>query len=109
MVLVNEILYMVNQYMQGISVDDASLAIDLIDKIGPGGHFLHEDHTIEHFRNIWYSDLFDRKIYDVWLEEGGIKFDKRLKAKTEELMKHQPEPLPEDILSELDTMQKNWE
>ena len=109
MVLVNEILYMVNQYMQGISVDDESLAIDLIDSIGPGGHYLHEDHTMEHFRDVWYSDLFDRKIYDVWLEEGGVKFDQRLRAKTETMMNHQPESLPKDVLIELDVMQKHWE
>ena len=109
MVLVNEILYMVNQYMRGISVDDESLAIDFIDKIGPGGHYLNEDHTMEHFKNIWYSDLFDRKIYDVWLEEVGVKFDQRLMAKTETLMNHRPEPLHKDAVNELEVMQKHWE
>ena len=109
MVLVNEILYMVNQYMRGISVDDESLAIDLIDKIGPGGHYLNEDHTMEHFRDVWYSDLFDRKVYDVWLEEGGKKFEQRLQDKTTTLMEHQPEPLPQDVLNEMETMQKHWE
>lgn len=109
MVLVNEILHMVNQYMQGICVNDESLAIGLIDKIGPGGHYLHEDHTMEHFRDIWYSDLFDRKIYDVWLEEGGKKFEQRLQDKTRMLMEHQPEPLPQDVLKEMETMQKYWE
>jgi len=109
MVLVNEILYMVKQYMGGINVDDENLALDLIDKIGPGGHHLNEDHTMKHFKDIWYSDLFDRKIYDVWLEEGGLTFDQRLKSKTESLMEHQPEPLPHDVLKEIEKMQKNWE
>jgi trimethylamine---corrinoid protein Co-methyltransferase len=108
MVLINEILYMVKQYMGGINVDDESLALDLIDKIGPGGHYLNEDHTMQHFKDIWYSDLFDRKIYDVWLEEGGLTFDQRLKTKTESLMKYQPEPLPEDVLDEFEAMQKHW-
>lgn len=108
MVLINEILYMVKQYLNGITIDEESLAIDLIDKIGPGGHYLNEDHTMQHFKDIWYSDLFDRKVYDVWLEEGGHKFDQRLQAKTEELMKHQPEPLADDILQELEKMQSHW-
>ena len=109
MVLVNEILYMVKQYMGGITVDEENLAIDLIDKVGPGGHYLHEDFTMEHFKDIWYSDLFDRKVYDVWLEGGGKKFDERLKAKTESLMEHQPKPLPAEILKEIEKMEKSWE
>lgn len=109
MVLVNEILYMVNHYMQGISVDDESLALDLIDKIGPGGHYLYEDHTMAHFKDVWYSDLFDRSIKDVWLEQGGKKFDQRLQEKTVALMEYQPEPLPKDILKELETMERSWE
>jgi trimethylamine--corrinoid protein Co-methyltransferase len=108
MVLVNEILYMVNQYMRGISVDDESLAINLIDKIGPGGHYLHEDHTMEHFRDIWYSDLFDRKVYDVWLEDGGVKFDRRLQEKTASLIEHQPKPLLDKVLKELEKMEQSW-
>jgi trimethylamine--corrinoid protein Co-methyltransferase len=109
MVLINEILYMVNQYMRGIRVDDESLALDLIDKIGPGGHYLNEDHTMEHFKEIWYSDLFDRTIKDVWLEQGGKKFEQRLQEKTAALMEHQPESLPPDVLKELETMQQHWE
>lgn len=108
MVLVNEILYMVKQYMGGIAVDEESLAIDLIDKIGPGGHYLNEDHTMQHFKDVWYSDLFDRKVYDVWLEEGGQNFEQRLQAKTQELMKHEPEPLPDDVLKEIEKIQKHW-
>lgn len=108
MILINEILDMVRQYMGGIAVDEESLAIDLIDKVGPGGHYLNEDHTMQHFKDVWYSDLFDRKVYDVWLEEGGLKFEQRLLAKTQELMKHKPEPLPDDVLKEIENMQKHW-
>jgi trimethylamine--corrinoid protein Co-methyltransferase len=108
MVLVNEILYMIKQYMQGISVDDESLAIELIDKIGPGGHYLHEDHTMAHFKDIWYSDIFDRKVFDVWLEEGGAKFDQRLQEKTKALMKHQPDPLQDKVLKEIEKMEQGW-
>jgi trimethylamine--corrinoid protein Co-methyltransferase len=109
MILVNEILFMVNQYMAGISVNDESLALDLIDKIGPGGHYLYEDHTMAHFKDIWYSDLFDRKVYDVWQEEGGIEFDQRLQEKTIALMDQKPAALPEEVLKEFEVMQSHWE
>jgi trimethylamine--corrinoid protein Co-methyltransferase len=64
---------------------------------------------MQHFKDIWYSDLFDRTINDVWLEQGGKKFEQRLQEKTATLMEHQPEPLPQDVLKELETMQQHWE
>ena len=51
MVLVNEILYMVNQFMSGMPVSDETLAVDLMDHVGPGGHYLNEDHTLRHFQD----------------------------------------------------------
>jgi trimethylamine--corrinoid protein Co-methyltransferase len=109
MVLVNEVLYMINQYMKGLEVNQESLALDIMDRVGPGGHYLYEDHTFNHFRDVWYSDLFDRTINDIWLEDGGVKFDERLKEKTKRMMEHQPAPLPDNILDELDKMSQHWE
>jgi trimethylamine--corrinoid protein Co-methyltransferase len=109
MVLVNEVLHMVNQYTGGVPVNDDALALDLIDKIGPGGHYLLEDHTLKHFRNVWYSNLFDRSIYDQWLAQGGKQFGERLLAQTRLAMDHQPASLPEDVVQELARMEKHWE
>ena len=108
MVLINEILYMVNQYMGGVPVNDDTLALDVIDKIGPGGHYLYEDHTMRHFKDVWYSDLFDRTIYQTWLEKGARQFATRLREKTEKMMNHQPAPLPQDVLDELERMAQHW-
>ena len=108
MVLVNEILYMVNQFMRGVPVSDETLALDIIDKIGPGGHYLEEKHTLSHFREVWYSDLFDRTIYQTWLAQGAKRFEERLREKTGEVMKHQPAPLPGDVLKEMEQMARNW-
>ena len=109
MVLVNEILHMVEQYMGGVPVNDEALALDLIDKIGPGGHYLLEDHTLKHFRSVWYSYLFDRSIYDQWQAQGGKQFEERLREQTQQAMDHQPVPLPDDIVRELARMEKHWE
>lgn len=108
MVLVNEILYMVNQFMGGIPVRDDTLALDLIDKIGPEGHYLYEDHTLENFKDVWYSDLFDRTIHEEWLAQGAKRFEERLREKTERVMQHQPHPLPEEVLQEMERMAQRW-
>ena len=71
MVLVNEIIEMVNHYMAGMRVDDDRLALDILDKVGPGGNFLNEPHTFKYFREVWYSKLFDRSTAANWRETGG--------------------------------------
>ncbi len=109
MVLVNEILHNVNQFMKGLPVTGETLAIDVIDRVGPGGHYLQEEHTMKHFRDVYYSKLFDRTIYDQWKEMGGKHFDERLREITKAAMDHQPEPLEAKVIKELDRMQATWE
>jgi trimethylamine--corrinoid protein Co-methyltransferase len=108
MVLVNEILHNVNQFMKGLPVTDETLAIDLIDRVGPGGHYLQEEHTMEHFREVRYSKLFERSVYDQWKEMGGKRFEERLRDLTQEAMEHKPASLASDVIKELDRMQAHW-
>jgi trimethylamine--corrinoid protein Co-methyltransferase len=108
MVLVNEILYMVDQFTRGLPVNDETLALEIIDRVGPGGHYLYEEHTLQHFRDVWYSDLFDRSIHQMWLADGARTFEQRLRDKTAKLMNHQPTPLAEEIHQEMDRMAQHW-
>ncbi len=108
LVLIDEILSMVNRYMRGITVDSDTLALDLIDRVGPGGNFLSEDHTMQHFRDVWYSELIDRTHYEAWISRGSKHFVERLREKTRKMMDTAPPPLPPDIATELDRMEKKW-
>jgi trimethylamine--corrinoid protein Co-methyltransferase len=48
-----------------IEVTDETLAVDLIDRIGPGGNFVGEMHTAEHFRDeLLLSPLFPTQTYE---------------------------------------------
>lgn len=108
LVLVDEILSMVNHYIRGILVNSETLALDLIDRVGPGGHYLEEEHTMRHFRDVWYSQLFDRTNYDEWLNHGARHFTERLSEKTRKMMDQTTEPLPTEIIKEMDRMEKQW-
>jgi trimethylamine--corrinoid protein Co-methyltransferase len=108
MVLADEIVDAVAHFMQGIPVTTDSLALSLIDKVGPGGNYLQEDHTLSNFRNIRYSKLFERMIHEKWQKAGERKFEQRLQEITLEKMEHHPQPLPREIIRELDRMQANW-
>jgi len=108
MVLANDIVTSVKHYMEGIPVTKETLALDVIDKVGPGGHYLQEKHTMDHFREIKYSELFERQVYANWESSGKRKLEDRLQDLTLEKMTHRPKPLAEEISRELDRMQTAW-
>jgi trimethylamine--corrinoid protein Co-methyltransferase len=108
MVLVHDIVDSVNHFMEGIPVTEETLALDVIHRVGPGGHYLQDAHTLDHFRKIKYSEIFDRMVQDQWKAAGAKTFEKRLQEVTLKKMAHRPEPLPEETIKALDEMQKSW-
>ena len=109
LVMVDEILDMTRHYMRGIPVSDETLAVDLIEEVGPAGEFLSQEHTRQHFRNIWYPKIFDRSTFETWKEQGEKSFSQRLEEQTQKAMQHRPDPLDPKLIEELELMSKNWE
>jgi trimethylamine--corrinoid protein Co-methyltransferase len=94
----DEILGWLEHFVCGVEINDETLALDLIDEIGPDGQFLDSDHTLKHFRERWYPSLFDRDNYDGWLAKGGTTLAERSSERVKSLLaQHKPEPLPEDV------------
>jgi trimethylamine--corrinoid protein Co-methyltransferase len=108
LVLVHDIVDTVNHYMAGIPVTEESLALDVIHRVGPGGHYLQDPHTLKHFKNIKYSEIFERMILEQWEAAGAKNLEQRLQETTLKKMEHRPEPLPADTLKTLDAMQADW-
>jgi trimethylamine---corrinoid protein Co-methyltransferase len=54
-----------------IAIDDETLALPVIDAVGPGGSFLPQKHTRRHARDYLRPTLFNRRPYSVWADEGG--------------------------------------
>jgi trimethylamine---corrinoid protein Co-methyltransferase len=108
MVLVHDIVDSVNHFMRGISVTQETLALDVIHRVGPGGHYLQDPHTLKHFRAIKYSEIFERMVNDQWKAAGSRTFEQRLQDVTLKKMGHRPLPLPEETILALDEMEKGW-
>jgi trimethylamine--corrinoid protein Co-methyltransferase len=106
--LVNEILGNVKHFMNGMPITEDSMALDLIDSVGPGGNYLMEQHTLDNFRNVRYSTLFERMIRQDWEDAGSKSFEDRLSEHTQEAMAHKTTALAPEIVKELDRMQANW-
>ncbi len=99
LVTCNDIIGMARRLVRGIQVNDDTLALDVIDKVGPGGNFLKEDHTGKYFRaETLNSELNDRQSYDLWKESGSKTMEKRANEKTRSIIEdYQPEQLPKDV------------
>ena len=108
MVLVHDIVDSVNHYMKGIPVTQETLALDVIHRVGPGGHFLADPHTLDHFGSFKYSQIFERMVLNQWETNGAKHFEQRLQELTLEKIKHRPEPLDKDTIKTLDEMQARW-
>mgnify|MGYP006278949041 FL=1 len=103
LVISNDLIGFARRIVQGIEVNDDTLAVDLIDKVGPGGHFLGEEHTMKYFKKeTYYPDLFKRQFYENWVEEGEkTLFDRANEKVIDILENYEPEPLPKDVEKKL--------
>ena len=98
----DEAVGLVKRIMGGIEVSDETMAVDVIDKVGPAGHFLGEDHTYRHFRENWFPKLLDRNNYEIWRQNGSQTLGDRINARVREILEtHQPEALGDEIKAEL--------
>jgi trimethylamine--corrinoid protein Co-methyltransferase len=71
LVLDDEMCGLVRRVHQGITVDEDTLAYDVIAKVGPGGNYLVDMHTVERCRTeFWHPALCDRSGVEVWMQDG---------------------------------------
>jgi trimethylamine--corrinoid protein Co-methyltransferase len=103
MVICDELIHYVKRFMQGLEVSEETLALDVIDEVGPHGDFLGTKHTKRHYREDWYPSLFDRNSFESWAAAGGKTLRQRASERVEEILAgHEPEPLPPDIQRRID-------
>jgi len=106
-ILANEIIGMVKHIMKGIEINEETLALDLIDKIGPGGNYLSEEHTLKHFRSFWEPLVFDRTILHSMNEVPLLS--KKMNSKATEIIENHEVPfLADDKKKALLELEKKW-
>ena len=72
LVIDNEILGYLDRVIRGMEVNNETLAVNLIRKVGHGGQFLKEPHTLKEFRNeLWMPDISCRSAFGRWVKRGG--------------------------------------
>lgn len=102
LVLDCEFVRMIKHTIQGIPVNDDTLAIDPIKEIGSGGDFLMHPHTFKYMRQQSKPDLIDRRVRGTWEKAGATTaYERALKKVRYILENHEPEPLPEEVLEKI--------
>ncbi len=101
-VMNDEVIGMVRRIMGGVVVDEETMALEVIDEVGPGGHFLDTEHTYRHFRENWFPKLLDRTNYQTWVENGRLTYGQKANARVREILEsHTPQPLDEEVKAKL--------
>jgi len=102
----NEICGMALRLIRNVEVNEETLAFDLIKKVGPGGHFLSQQHTAKWFQKEEYfpSAVIDKVSKPQWEGTGAKDTLKRAKEYVDKILKeHYPKPLTPDTERELDS------
>jgi len=99
MVIDDEIIGMCMRAVRGIEVNEETLAEEVIRRIGPGGNFLTEEHTLKHFKSeFFYPRISDRQNRKIWEKQGAKDAADRARERAAKLLKeHQPLPVAPEI------------
>ncbi len=98
-VIDDEMVGMTLRALRGIDVSDESLALQAIGRVGPGGHYLMDTHTLQFMRSeFFYPSLADRQNRSNWETGGKLDTRARAAAQVQQLLgSHEPLGLPPDV------------
>ncbi|MDA3790650.1 MAG: trimethylamine methyltransferase family protein [Desulfobacula sp.] len=111
LVMGNEVVGMTKRFVEGITVNRETIARQIMEDVGPGGHFLVQQHTMNHFKKeLSNAKLMNRQTIDGWKDAGKLTMEDRVKQEVRMIAEtHKPEPLSDKIISELDRLKREGE
>ena len=96
LIMDNEFARMIKYVVQGIPVNDETLAVDVIHEIGVGKDFLSHENTYKHMRSQSQPKLIDRRTREDWEASGRTDIYERAMEEVRYILEnHKPDPLPE--------------
>lgn len=106
----NEFAAMIKHVVNGIPVNEETLAVDIIGKVGPFNQFITEKHTFNHMKTMSQPFLIDRRVRDKWKAAGGQTMHEKAMDKARDILKnHKPTPLSDEVRSQMRSIVENCE
>ena len=110
LVMDNEFAQMIKHVVNGIPVNEDTLAVDIIGRVGSQGQFITEKHTFENMKKMSQPNLIDRRVRDKWESAGGQTMHEKAMDKAREILKtHKPTPLSDEVRSQMRSIVENCE
>jgi trimethylamine--corrinoid protein Co-methyltransferase len=105
LVIDDQLIALLKEYVGGVHVDDDYLAVDEILAAGIGGSFVHSKHTLRHCRDYVEPSLFRFQLQQTWEAEG----EKDLYARAVDEYKRlrtqiKPVDIPDDVRRDMDAV-----
>lgn len=107
-VVCDEVIGMAMRTLEGIVVDEKSLAFEVISEVGPGGHFLGHPHSVKFFKKeMFFPNLFDRQSEPLWAKAGGKRIEEIAREKVLHILsEHKPDPISDSAKSKMSRILK---
>ena len=110
LVMDNEFAEMIKHVVNGIPVNEETLAVDIIGKVGPFKQFITEKHTFDHMKKMSQPTLIDRRVREKWAKAGSQTMHEKAMEKARDILKnHKPTPLSDEVRSEMRSIVDNVE
>ena len=99
-----EMVQMMTETLQPIQVSESELALDAIKEVGAGGHFFGTQHTIDRYKDAFYSPIVsDWNNFENWQDSGSVQTAERANGLFKQILQtYEEPPLDPGIREELD-------
>ncbi len=103
LVIDNEIINAARRLARGCEINDDTLALDIIHKVGPGGQFLGQKHTLSHYKTeVWLPELSAKGPFVPWEKAGSKSLRQVANEKVKQILAtHKPEAISGDVYEEI--------
>ena len=89
------------KYAGGLSFTDFKEAMAAVREVGPAGHFLGTQHTLEHFEKAFFiPSIMDFNSFEQWSAEGAKDHDTRGREKARAMLNAYEEPKLDEAVAE---------
>lgn len=102
LVMVDEIISRTKHIVAKVETGEDYIGLDAIRRIGHGGNYLGDEHTMRHLKESWRGDLSDFRSYEDWSEDGFTTMEQRANRKLKKILAtHNTEPLTDQVEGEI--------
>jgi trimethylamine--corrinoid protein Co-methyltransferase len=104
LVIDDDLIGMMRRVMRGVEISDETLGAEAIGRVGPGGNFLIDDHTLQYYKTEFYTPkTFNRFVRGVWKGKGSLPCSELARSRAKRILaEHTIPPLDGKMLAELD-------